>query len=1504
MPNGQKDIAVLLEEAVAIESPVERDAFVERVCGDDADLRRRLAQLIRNHFQAGDFLERPVDPILTEDDPNQSERMESKLIGRYKLLEQIGEGGFGIVYMAEQQEPVRRKVALKLLKPGMDTRQVIARFEAERQALALMDHPHIAKVFDAGTTDNGRPYFVMELVKGIPVTHFCDQSQLSVRERLELFVTICRATQHAHQKGIIHRDLKPSNILVTLHDDKPVVKIIDFGIAKATSGQLTEKTLYTGFAQMVGTPLYMSPEQAALSGLDVDTRTDVYSLGVLLYELLTGTTPFDRQRLQKAAFDEVLRIIREEEPKKPSTRISTLGETLSRLCLQRKTEPRKLSQLLRGDLDWIVMKALEKDRTRRYDTANGFARDVERYLANEVVEACPPSAGYRLRKLMLRNKVALTTVSLVAAALVAGIIVSTWQAIRVGKAEDLAQSRLAESEENLRQARGAVDEYFTLVSQSKLFDVPSLQPLRKDLLEAAVRYYETLVRERGDDPALLADLAVARLRVAEIYHEADRNDDGIATLAAALDVVERLRRDHPDARDQHRRMAGFWKAKRARSDFTALPQDPVKAESTLRKFIEIWESLAAEYPEVDAFGNDLAAVYAILANWQGSAAGPTGSRQLARAAIDSSQKAIAIWERLGRAHPEIPEYREGRVMALRALRLGLSQSGRRQELPAVVDRLFELSEGLAADYPKVLQYRMYLAESLHDRGQQLESAGRFRDAADAFARQLQISRELADEVPNVCDYPVMVGEAVSSFLRVAPKAGRSDEAKQVRQLSGQVLADMKRLSRTLGSAESRDRLAAGLMDLGSAVNDQGEPDSAEEAYRQCVQLARQLVTEFPRETTYQWRLGHALRLVAFNVRRRPEREREAEIAFREAEGVWIRLTEEHPQNPDYAQFLADTRVYLADALINLHRHADADLVLRRALAAGEKIATDSPQWHKCRKELGHALWRAADVCLELHRPAEAEQHQRRAVAVFQQLAVDFPLEPYYRQEQSYSLWLVGRLLNKLGRPQDAEVPYRDAAAVCEKLTKEFPNIEDYRVRWSRSFFELAETLVSEGKHAELAAAGVQFPRIYPDTPEEYQRSLGYLERCVALARMDAALSPGERKSAIAAYAKRAAGLGVEVCQRGAANPMLANNVAWWLATSAEPDLRVPATAVTLVKKALEASPSSGTFWNTLGAAQFRAGDGSAAEAAFRRSMELRAGGDSSDWFFLAMLNWRRGDKEQARKWFDVSRAWTAKFAPKSEENLRFRAEAAAMLGLPDDGPTEAPDELAIANALVDADPNRWTSFLYRARVHENASRWEPATSDLVRAIELGGTAYNPWYERALVALAMKDAARYRSACEDMLKRFGNADDPETAQFVAWTCSLSPGAVADLHPAVALAAKAAQSNPKSAQYETTRGAVLYRSGRFEEAVQALEQADHLLESAKDAATSPLYTWFFLAMAHQRAGHREESKKWLNKACEEMNNALKAHEAGTAKLLWNRRLTLEILRREAESVATST
>jgi hypothetical protein len=421
----RKDTEQIFNHALEFESATERDAYLDEACEGDPELRERVEALLFSHFEAGSFLEAPVldtkAPTLLNDLEASGTR-----IGRYRILQTIGEGGFGVVYMAEQEEPVRRKVALKIIKLGMDTKQVVARFEAERQALAMMDHPNIASVLDGGSTETGRPYFVMELVKGIPITEYCDRNSLSTGERLELFVQVCRAVQHAHQKGIIHRDIKPNNVLVTLHDNTPVPKVIDFGIAKATSYRLTEKTLFTEFRQFIGTPEYMSPDQAAISGLDVDTRTDIYSLGVLLYELLTGSTPFDSRTLRTASYEEILHIIREVEPPRPSARVSTLVQDGTDVATPRHAEPGTLSKLMRGDLDWIVMKAMEKDRTRRYETASELAADVKRFLNDEPVLASPPRLGYQVQKFVRRHRVGVLAGTTVVAALVVGLLLATF----------------------------------------------------------------------------------------------------------------------------------------------------------------------------------------------------------------------------------------------------------------------------------------------------------------------------------------------------------------------------------------------------------------------------------------------------------------------------------------------------------------------------------------------------------------------------------------------------------------------------------------------------------------------------------------------------------------------------------------------------------------------------------------------------------------------------------------------------------------------------------------------------------------------------------------------------------------------------------------------------------------------------------------------------------------------------------------------------------------------
>jgi tRNA A-37 threonylcarbamoyl transferase component Bud32 len=509
------------------------------------------------------------------------------VIGPYKLLELIGEGGMGIVYLAEQEGAVRRKVALKVIKPGMDTRQVIARFEAERQAMALMDHPNIAKVLDAGASDGGRPYFVMELVRGVPITEYCDRERLPISERLALFVPVCHAVQHAHQKGVIHRDLKPSNILITLHDGVPVPKVIDFGIAKATRGKLTEKTLETGLTQLIGSPLYMSPEQAGLSGLDIDWRSDIYSLGVLLYELLTGTTPFNQEVLRTVAFDEVRQMIGRDEPPRPSMRLGDLGAVLTEVAARRGSDPRRLRGLMRGGLDWIVMKALEKDRNRRYQTASSLARDLQRCLRNEPLEAGPPGLAYRLRKLARRYQAVLGTTSAFGVLLVTAAVLYAASGARV----TAAQRRAEQAAQEAAIAR-AVSEFLQqdVLSQSRFLVRPTPTGQRRaDLtVRSALDRAAATVESRFQGQPLVE--AAICLSIGSTYQ-------ALGECAAAQPHLERARTlrlralgaTHPDTLAAAHALASLHQA----------PADLAEAKTRIVELEQDWgkSKKAAQWPD-------------------------------------------------------------------------------------------------------------------------------------------------------------------------------------------------------------------------------------------------------------------------------------------------------------------------------------------------------------------------------------------------------------------------------------------------------------------------------------------------------------------------------------------------------------------------------------------------------------------------------------------------------------------------------------------------------------------------------------------------------------------------------------------------------------------------------------------------------------------------------------------------------------------------------------------
>ncbi len=592
-------VKALFNAALDLPDPAERPDFLERECRDDQELRERLEELLAAYDQPASALERPLvgDPGETSApeerpavtgagpaavpgetanfrlaSPPPDSLIGSIIAGRYKLRQEIGEGGMGSVYLADQTQPVKRHVALKLIKPGMDSKTVLARFESERQALALMDHPNIARVLDAGATDGGRPFFVMELVKGVPLTDYCDQHRLGLPERLTLFRQICSAVQHAHQKGIIHRDLKPTNILVESHDGHPVPKVIDFGLAKATSGlQLSEHSLYTAFGTVAGTPLYMAPEQATWSALDVDTRADIYALGVILYELLTGSTPIQRETIRQVALDEILRVIREVEPPTPSSRIST-SEALPAIAATRQSEPGRLSRFVRGDLDWIVMKALAKERQRRYESAIALAQDVERFTNHEPVSAGPPTAGYRLRKFVRRNRPQVVAAALVLLVLVAGMVGTTLALLEARRQERRAVAESKEKEK-ARQAealqRRQAEKRLTQVEKANEILGSIFKDLDPHNAENADKPLSALLGERLDQAtaqiegeAIGDPLAVARMQMTLGISQRGLGyaEKAIALLAKArATLIARLGPDHPDTLASMNNLAGVYR---------------------------------------------------------------------------------------------------------------------------------------------------------------------------------------------------------------------------------------------------------------------------------------------------------------------------------------------------------------------------------------------------------------------------------------------------------------------------------------------------------------------------------------------------------------------------------------------------------------------------------------------------------------------------------------------------------------------------------------------------------------------------------------------------------------------------------------------------------------------------------------------------------------------------------------------------------------------------------
>jgi len=853
-------------QAVAELPPIERAAMLERECSGDAELRRRVEALLQAHDDPGDLPAAEPEKTgayLLAVEPGQV------FAGRYKLREKLGEGGMGVVFVADQTEPVQRRVALKIIRADLDTHRLLARFEQERQALALMDHPNIAKVFDAGVDGAQRPYFAMELVKGLPLTKYCDEAKLSPRERLELFIPVCQAVQHAHQKGIIHRDLKPSNILVGLYDGRPVPKVIDFGVAKATGPRLTEQSIYTEVGSIVGTLEYMSPEQAELNNLDIDTRADIYALGVIVYELLTGAVPFSRKELEKAGLAEMLRVIKEMEPPKPSTKLSQSG-TLPSIAAHRQLEPHKLTALVRGELDWIVMKALEKDRGRRYETANGFALDVQRYLAGEPVLAAPASQWYRLRKFVRRNRGPVVAAGLVLLTLVGGVTGTTFGLLRAEHLRQLADAKKQE----------AVDE-----ATAKDAALKREQQARADETKARQQAF-TALRSMTDD------VVERKFAQSTVLTEDDRAF--LRGIIAQFDAFAAIKGN--DANSQAVRAEGRFRVGAMHRRLGELQE----AEKDYDQALSIYLQLVADFPSRPEFRQELARNH----NNRGNLLSDTGRPQEAEKDYD---QALSIYQQLVAEFPSRPEFQQELASSHNNRAALLSATGRPEEARKDFDQAHGIRKQLAADFPARPEFRQDLAASHNNRGVLLRAAGRLPEAKVEYDQALGLYKQLATDLPNRSEFRQELAHTYNSRGVLLRDLDRLPEAEKDHD---EALSIQKQLAADFPARpEYRLELARSHYNRAILMRAADRPKESEEDYDRALGIQKQLAADFPARPEFRQELARS-HLSRGVLLRASGRLQEAERDHDDAQRILKHLVAEYPNRPELRNDLAGNCVNL------------------------------------------------------------------------------------------------------------------------------------------------------------------------------------------------------------------------------------------------------------------------------------------------------------------------------------------------------------------------------------------------------------------------------------------------------------------------------------------------------------------------------------------------------------------------------------------------------------------
>lgn len=988
---------------LALQTPLaELPGLLDRECANNPALRVRIEKLLAAHA-ASDTTWMPTANSATQGIKDQaatfslapkptSPTIGTTLSGKYKLIQCIGEGGMGNVYMAQQTEPVKRLVAIKVIKSGIDSRTVLTRFEAERQALAMMDHPNIAKVLDAGETENGSPYFVMELVKGVPITRFCDDNKLTPKQRLELFLPVCDAIQHSHQKGIIHRDIKPSNVLVALYDDRAVPKVIDFGVAKATEQSLSDADVITGFGAVVGTPEYMSPEQASLNNIDIDTRSDVYSLGVLLYELLSGHTPVDRKSMEKAAIYEILRIVRDVDAPLLSAKLSSI-DTLPNVAANRRTEPKRLATQFRGELDWVLHKALEKDRTRRYSTASNLARDIQRYLSDEIVEARPPSTLYTLKKLVKRNKGQVFAASLVLLALLAGIAGTTWGLFRAeqrraeanaareeeakqrsiaeenasiaitAKDEEAQQRAIAEAEK--KRAIDFRDKALEALRATTGEDVEKLIGEKIDLsenekayLEAIAKRWQVFAAQDGMDQQSRAIRGEGHLRIANLWDQLGRREDALREHEHAEKVYQELNAEFPKVPEFSQRLADCYN--NIGLVLNRLGRR-VEGQAKIRNSLVIQKQLVSEFPENTDYLLELARIHHNL-GFLSDAIGNKGE------AVESYRQGLAIEDSVANKFPDRSDYRSQLATSHSNLGVLLASMGKYDEAKEHYRAALSIRENLVGDFPGVRSHFTELSTSYNNYGNLLSSQGQTVEAVEQYRNSIAIKEKLAVEYPAVPEYSNRLASSYNNLGSVLRAIGKINEAEGVLRKS---LAIRERLAAVFVlEPEYRNDLSSTHNNLANLLREANKLELALEQHQKALSIRKKLVTDFKAVPKYRKNLANSYTNLG-QLLRKMQKSDEAEEHYRSALTIQEKLIVDFPDVIAYRDDLASACNSLANLLADGNKLEEALQLYQKAMGIREQLVKELPTNQEYKLDLSSVYGNIALKLLDADKPADS-----------------------------------------------------------------------------------------------------------------------------------------------------------------------------------------------------------------------------------------------------------------------------------------------------------------------------------------------------------------------------------------------------------------------------------------------------------------------------------------------------------------------------------------------------